>query len=158
MVVAVSYFLAKKYWTDSKLRESSCYSLMLIALLANPVWAVAQEEADIGGTWSMIFTGETSQGRCGRDLIYAELHIIGKVPNTKWPTYEAMATAWNSSSGCLAVVKETSTAKLVVRGTRVSLSYEEQQQGFKAMGLPDWIANTVLMLFRTWTETSWLVK
>ncbi len=36
----------------------------------------------------------------------------------------------------------------------VSLSYEKQEQMFKAMGLPDWIANTVLMLFRTWTETS----
>ncbi len=102
---------------------------MLTASLAIPVWAVAQEEADIGGTWSMVFTGETSQGRCGRELNYAELHIIGKVPNTKWPTYEAMATAWNSSSGCLAVEKETSKAKLVVRGTRVSLSYEDEDRG-----------------------------
>ena len=102
---------------------------MLMVLLAIPVWAVAQEEADIGGTWSMVFRGETSQGRCGRELYYAELHIIGKVSDTKWPTYEAMATAWNSSSGCLAVEKDTSKAKLVVRGTRVSLSYEDEDRG-----------------------------
>ena len=35
----------------------------------------------------------------------------------------------------------------------VSLSYEDQEKGFKAAGLPDWTAKTVLNLFRTWVET-----
>ncbi len=102
---------------------------MLMALLAIPCLSAAQEEADIGGSWSTVFTGETSQGRCGRELSYAELQVIGKVPDTKWPTYDAMATAWISTSRCLEVAKESSKAKLVVRGTRVSLSYENEDWG-----------------------------
>jgi uncharacterized protein YbjT (DUF2867 family) len=35
----------------------------------------------------------------------------------------------------------------------VSLSYEDQEKGFKAAGLPDWTAKTVLTLFRSWVET-----
>lgn len=35
----------------------------------------------------------------------------------------------------------------------VNLSYEDQEKGFKAAGLPDWTAGTVLKLFRTWVET-----
>ena len=111
------------------MRENICYSLMLMALLAIPCLSAAQEEADIGGSWSTVFTGETSQGRCGRELSYAELQVIGKVPDTKWPTYDAMVTAWISTSRCLEVAKESSKAKLVVRGTRVSLSYENEDWG-----------------------------
>ena len=35
-----------------------------------------------------------------------------------------------------------------------SLSYEEQEAGFQAAGLPEWIYQPTLTLFRSWTETS----
>ncbi len=35
----------------------------------------------------------------------------------------------------------------------VSLSYEDQENGFKAAGLPDWIIESTLKLCRTWVET-----
>ena len=35
-----------------------------------------------------------------------------------------------------------------------SLSYEEQEAGFRAAGMPEWAYQTVLMLFRSWTETA----
>ncbi len=35
----------------------------------------------------------------------------------------------------------------------VSLSYEDQEKGFKAAGIPEWIVESTLKLFRTWVET-----
>jgi len=105
------------------------YSLLLMALLASPGSSVAQEESEFGGTWDIVFTGEVPQGRCGTELTYAELQVTGQVPDTKWPTYEAMVTAWISTQRCLEIAKETSKARLVVRGTRVSLSYENEDWG-----------------------------
>jgi len=35
----------------------------------------------------------------------------------------------------------------------VSLSYEDQEMGFKAAGLPDWNTKSIMKLFRTWVET-----
>ena len=35
-----------------------------------------------------------------------------------------------------------------------SLSYEEQEAGFQAAGLPEWVFQPTLTLFRSWTETS----
>lgn len=81
------------------------------------------------GTWSAVFRGETAQGRCGRELSLVELEVLAEVPDTKRPTYEAMAHAWVSSERCLDVKKEFSKARLVVRGTRVSLSYEAEGWG-----------------------------
>ncbi len=114
---------------DSSLGGYLRYSLMLMALLANPGQSAAQEEADFSGTWSTVFTGEISQGRCGREVSYAELQVIGKIPDTDRPAYDAIVTAWNSTTGCFAVTKEHSKARLVVRGTRVSLSYENEDWG-----------------------------
>ncbi len=54
---------------------------------------------------------------------------MGAVADAKRPTYDALATAWKSSERCLGVSKQTSKAKLVVRGTRVSLSYEAEDWG-----------------------------
>jgi len=105
------------------------YSLMLLALLATSASSVAQEEADFGGTWDTIFAGESPRGRCGRELTFVELQVTGQVPDTKWPTYEATVTAWISTQRCLEIEKESSKAKLVVRGTRVSLSYENEDWG-----------------------------
>ncbi len=34
----------------------------------------------------------------------------------------------------------------------VSLSYEDQEAGFKAAGVPEWNADTTMRLFRTWAE------
>ncbi|MBL4702987.1 MAG: NmrA family NAD(P)-binding protein [Flavobacteriales bacterium] len=33
-----------------------------------------------------------------------------------------------------------------------SLSYEEQEAGFRSMGLPDWTVDTVMRLFKDWTD------
>ncbi len=122
------------------------YSLMLAALLASSGSSVAQEEAEFGGTWDIVFTGEVPQGRCGTELTYAELQVTGQVSDTKWPTYEAMVTAWISTQRCLEIVKETSKARLVVRGTRVSLSYENEDWGAEMLvrDLQAELADTVL--------------
>lgn len=102
---------------------------MLLALLANSGSPVAQEEADFSGTWDTVFTGEVPRGRCGREQTYAELQVTGQVADAKWPTYEATVTAWISTQRCLEIAKESSKARLVVRGTRVSLSYENEDWG-----------------------------
>ena len=105
------------------------YSLTVLVLLATPGLCIAQEEPEISGTWNIVYTGETQFGRCGRELSYAELEIVDKLPDTKRPTYEANMTAWISTGRCSEVFKETSKAKLVLRGTRVSLSYENEEWG-----------------------------
>lgn len=89
----------------------------------------AQENADYSGTWAAVLKSETAMGRCGKAITLAELEITGEVPDTSKLTYEAIATAWVSSERCLAVTKDSTKAKLVVRGTRVSLSYEEENWG-----------------------------
>jgi len=104
-------------------------SLTLLVLLAIPGLVLGQEDPEIGGTWNIVYTGETQFGRCGRELSYAELEIVDKLPDTKRPTYEANMTAWISTGRCSEVYKETSKAKLVLRGTRVSLSYEKEEWG-----------------------------
>jgi len=105
------------------------YSLTFLVLLAIPGFCLSQEEPEISGTWNIVYTGETQYGRCGRELSYAELEIVNKLPDTKRPTYEANMTAWISTGRCSEVYKETSKAKLVLRGTRVSLSYEKEEWG-----------------------------
>ena len=114
---------------DLELRAQLRYSLILLVMLAIPGLVFAQEEPEISGIWNIVFTGETQYGRCGRELSYAELEILGKLPDTKRPTYEANMTAWISTGRCSEVYKETSKAKLVLRGTRVSLSYEKEGWG-----------------------------
>ena len=113
----------------SKLSVRLRYSLTFLVLLAIPWICIAQEEPEISGTWNIVYTGETQYGRCGRELSYAELEIVNKLPDTKRPTYEANMTAWISTGRCSEVYKETSKAKLVLRGTRVSLSYEKEEWG-----------------------------
>ncbi len=103
--------------------------LALLALIAAATWAIAQNDANILGTWASIAKGSTSQGRCGRGLVLTELEVTGAVADAERPTYNAIATAWTSSDRCLSVSKDTSKAKLVVRGTRVSLSYEAEGWG-----------------------------
>jgi len=114
---------------DLELSAQPRYSLTFLVLLAIPGLCIAQEEPEISGTWNIVYTGETQYGRCGRELSYAELEIADKLPDTKRPTYEANMTAWISTGRCSEVYKETSKAKLVLRGTRVSLSYEKEEWG-----------------------------
>jgi hypothetical protein len=102
---------------------------MLLALLVTSASSVAQEEADFGGTWDSVFTGEIPRGRCGQEQTFSQLQVTGQVPDTKWPTYEAIVTAWISTQRCLETVRESGKARLVVRGTRVSLSYEDEYRG-----------------------------
>ncbi len=116
-------------WTDLDLSAQLRYSLTFVLLLASSGLCMAQEDPEISGTWNIVFTGETQYGRCGRELSYAELEIVGKLPDTKRPTYEANMTAWISTGRCSDVHKKTSKAKLVLRGTRVSLSYEREEWG-----------------------------
>lgn len=89
----------------------------------------AQENEDYSGTWAVVLKSPSAVGRCGREIKLTELEITGEVPDTKKLTYEAIATAWVSTERCLSVEKESTKAKLVVRGTRVSLSYEAESWG-----------------------------
>ena len=86
----------------------------------------AQENEDYFGTWATVLKSDAAMGRCGREITLTELEVTGEVPDTKKLTYEAIATAWVSSERCLTVTKDSTKAKLVVRGTRVSLSYEAE--------------------------------
>jgi len=104
-------------------------SLTLLALFAAATPSTAQDSANFSGTWASISQGSARQGRCGRELVLTELEITGAVADAERPTYDALAMAWTSSEGCLSVSKKTSRAKLVVRGTRVSLSYEAEGWG-----------------------------
>lgn len=103
--------------------------LALLALIAAVTTTAAQDNTDFSGTWAQITKSSTAQGRCGRDLVLAELDVTGVVPDAKNPTYDALVTAWKTSERCLTVSKSTSNARLVVRGTRVSLSYENEGWG-----------------------------
>jgi len=113
----------------SKLSVRLRCSLKFLVLLAIPELCIAQDEPEISGTWNIVYTGEAQYGRCGRELSYGELEIVDKLSDTKRPTYEAKMTAWISTGRCSEVFKETSKAKLVLRGTRVSLSYEKEDWG-----------------------------
>ena len=101
----------------------------MLALIAMPQPPAAQENMEFSGKWAQISKGTMAQGRCGRELVLAELEVTGVVADAERPTYNALVTAWKSSERCLKVSKETSKAKLVVRGTRVSLSYEAEGWG-----------------------------
>jgi hypothetical protein len=114
---------------DSKLKEFAPYSLMLFVFLATTGLLVAQENEDYSGTWAIVQKSSAVQGRCGQKITLAELEVTGEVPDTKKLTYEAMVTVWESSERCLTVTKDWSKAKLVVRETRVSLSYEAEDWG-----------------------------
>ena len=109
--------------------------LVPLALFAAVTPCTAQDSAKFSGTWASISEGSVSQGRCGRDLVLTELEITGAVADAERPTYDALATAWKSSERCLSVSKQTSKAKLVVRGTRVSLSYEADDWGSEMLVL-----------------------
>jgi len=101
----------------------------MLVLIALPPPTAAQASTDFSGKWAQISKGTMAQGRCGRELVLAELEVTGIVADAERPTYDAMVTAWKSSERCFKVSKETSKAKLVVRGTRVSLSYEAEGWG-----------------------------
>ena len=101
----------------------------VLMLFAATTSVIAQDDADFVGTWASISKGSASQGRCGRGLVLTELEVTGAVADAERPTYDAVATAWTSSDRCLSVSRDTSKAKLVVRGTRVSLSYEAEGWG-----------------------------
>ena len=101
--------------------------LMVFFVTTGPLRA--QENEDYSGTWATVLKSESAIGRCGREISLTELEVTGEVPDTKKLTYEAIATAWVSSERCLTVTKESTKAKLVVRGTRVSLSYEAEDWG-----------------------------
>jgi len=99
---------------------------MLFVFFATMGALNAQENEDYSGTWAVVMRSESAMGRCGREITLTELEITGEVPDTKRLTYEAIATSWVSTERCLSVKKESTKAKLVVRGTRVSLSYEAE--------------------------------
>ncbi len=105
------------------------HSLPLLALILTAGPLFAQDSTDFAGTWASVFAGTAPQGRCGRKLIFSELEVTGTVADTKRPTYEAMVTVWITSERCMSVTKDSSKARLVVRGTRVSLSYEAEEWG-----------------------------
>ena len=102
---------------------------MLFVFLAVPGYLAAQENDDYSGTWAAVLKSSAAQGRCGRKITLAELEVTGEVPDTKRLTYEAIVTVWDSTERCLTVTKASSKAKLVVRGTRISLSYENEDWG-----------------------------
>jgi len=129
------------------------YSLMLFAFLATGGSAAAQENSDYSGTWAAVLKSSTAQGRCGRQITLAELEITGEVPDAKKLTYEAIVTVWNSTERCLKVTKASSKAKLVVRDTRVSLSYEEEDWGSEML-VRD--GNTLAGIDATGTSLEWV--
>ena len=126
-------FRCERGWMDSKLNRCGYY---LLAVLATSVGAFAQDHADVAqdnasltGIWMGIFTDTAPQGRCGQEVTYAELEVTGTIADAKRPTYEAVVTAWKSHDRCLNVTKVSSKAKLVARGSNVSLSYEAEDWG-----------------------------
>ena len=102
---------------------------MLVMFLVAPEFLAAQENVDYSGTWATVSRSSAASGRCGRTITLAELEVTGEVPDTKRLTYEALVTLWESTERCLEVRKDSSKAKLVVRGTRISLSYEAENWG-----------------------------
>lgn len=100
----------------------------MLLLFATGELAFAEDD-DLTGTWQIVSTLGGAQGRCGSPLSYGELEITGKEVGEKKTVYTGDVTAWMSSQRCLDVVKETTTARLVVRGTRVSLSYGNEEWG-----------------------------
>lgn len=101
---------------------------MFLAFFALYENARAQDD-DLLGTWQIISTLGGAQGRCGSPLSYGELEITAKEVGEKKTVYTGNVTAWMSSQRCLDVVKDTTTARLVARGTRVSLSYGNEEWG-----------------------------
>jgi hypothetical protein len=95
--------------------------------MAVPV--VAQDDDGVSGTWDTVIVGSGARGRCGQSLSFVELEVTGRDPDAEKPAYLAIVTAWISSQRCPSIKKETSNARLVVRGTRVSLSYEKEDWG-----------------------------
>jgi hypothetical protein len=98
---------------------------MLLAFFLVVTSARAQDD-DLMGTWQIVSTLGGDPRRCGRPLSYGELEITSKEAGEKKAVYTGNVTAWHSSQRCLDVTKDATTARLVVRGTRVSLSYGDE--------------------------------
>ena len=78
------------------------------------------------GTWQVVTTGGEPRGRCGSPLSFGEMEITDKEPGEKKSVYTGTVNAWLSYDRCMEVSKVTTTARLVVRGSRISLSYEKE--------------------------------
>jgi hypothetical protein len=109
-----------------KTNLSALAPLLLLVLAAA---AGAQELPDYSGKWTSVTRSDQTVGRCGRLHALAELEVVGRVPDTKHPTYEGKAKVWLTSDRCGMMGADTSNARLVVRGTRVSLSYDNEEWG-----------------------------
>ncbi len=126
---------------------------MLFVFLATPDSLNAQENENYSGTWATVLRSPSAMGSCGREITLAELEITGEVPDTERLTYEAIATSWTSTERCLSVKKESTKAKLVVRGTRVSLSYEAESWSSEML-VRD--GNTLAGIDATGTSLEWV--
>ena len=126
---------------------------MLFVFLATPDSLNAQENENYSGTWATVLRSPSAMGSCGREITLAELEITGEVPDTERLTYEAIATSWVSTERCLSVKKESTKAKLVVRGTRVSLSYEAENWSSEML-VRD--GNTLAGIDATGTSLEWV--
>lgn len=129
MQAAFGYCEVLVGFSDSeKLRQSTRYILILLSFL--PCALLAQEAEDpLLGTWQVVTTGGESRGRCGGPVNYGELEITDVEPGEKKSIYTGTVTAWLSWQRCLEVTKETTTARLVKRGSHISLSYGNEEWG-----------------------------
>jgi hypothetical protein len=121
--------LSQADWKDADLSRNTHCSLIVLTLLIVAGSAVAQEDDGVAGTWGAVIVGSGAQGRCGQPLSLIELEVGGKDPDAEKPTYDVLVTAWISSQRCPTIRKETGKARMVVRGTRVSLSYDKEEWG-----------------------------